>query len=151
MENLPVSEYAFPGPLRDALVGAILDGSKTTTTSLLWEYDHVDDALPQVGDRAVVVDSDDLPVCIEEITDVRIGPLSSVTLAHAVGEGEGYESIEAWRAGHESFWHSDDYRQFAEDPDFTVNDDTQAVFVTFKMSAPACLAAHAGDAVARGR
>jgi hypothetical protein len=32
---LAKAEFVFPGPLRDRLVAAILDGSKTTTTGLV--------------------------------------------------------------------------------------------------------------------
>ena len=35
--GLPVEEYGFPG-LRDALVGAIRDGRKRSTTSLVVQY-----------------------------------------------------------------------------------------------------------------
>ena len=38
-EELPVAEFAFPGPLRDQLVAAILSGGKTTTTGLLADYE----------------------------------------------------------------------------------------------------------------
>ena len=34
-DDLPVVEFAFPGPLRDQLVAAILAGEKTTTTGLV--------------------------------------------------------------------------------------------------------------------
>jgi len=37
--DLPIVEFAFPGPLRDQLVAAILAGEKTTTTSLVADYD----------------------------------------------------------------------------------------------------------------
>jgi uncharacterized protein YhfF len=36
--DLPVAEFAFPGPLRDQLVAAILAGEKTTTTGLVADY-----------------------------------------------------------------------------------------------------------------
>ena len=38
MDELPVAEFGFPGPLRDALVAAILRGEKTSTTGLLEEH-----------------------------------------------------------------------------------------------------------------
>jgi uncharacterized protein YhfF len=37
--DLPIFEFAFPGPLRDKLVAAVLDGTKTTTTGLLQDYE----------------------------------------------------------------------------------------------------------------
>jgi len=52
--GLPRAEFGFPGPLRDRLVAAILDGSKTSTTSLLLGYESSDERLPTVGDRSVL-------------------------------------------------------------------------------------------------
>ena len=42
-DDLPVAEFAFPGPLRDQLVAAILAGAKTTTTGLVADYEHEND------------------------------------------------------------------------------------------------------------
>ena len=42
-DDLPVAEFAFPGPLRDQLVAAILAGEKTTTTGLVADYEHEND------------------------------------------------------------------------------------------------------------
>ncbi|MGW3862422.1 ASCH domain-containing protein, partial [Streptomyces sp. NPDC005047] len=49
--SLPKVEFGFPGPLRDRLVAAVLDGSKTSTTGLLLDYEHEDEPLPRAGDR----------------------------------------------------------------------------------------------------
>jgi uncharacterized protein YhfF len=134
-DDLPISEYAFPGPLRDLLVAAILAGEKTTTTSLLREYEAEDELLPQPGDRAVVIDSAGHSIGIETIEEVRIARLGDVDLAHAIGEGEGYANVAEWRAGHEGFWHSDDFRAAMNDPDFHVDDETLAVLVRFSFEA----------------
>jgi hypothetical protein len=37
------------------------------------------------------------------------------------------------RAGHERFWHGDEFRAYLGDPAFTVNDDTIAVTERFKV------------------
>ena len=68
--ELPRIKFAFPGPLRDQLVGAILDGTKTSTTSLVVEYEVEDEAFPQTGSRQVVVDSSNEAVAVIETTDV---------------------------------------------------------------------------------
>lgn len=130
--DLPVSEYAFPGPLRDQLVAAILSGEKTTTTSLVAQYELEAESLPAAGDRAVVIDSAGDPVCIEEIVEVRVVRLAEVSLEHAIAEGEGFTTVAEWRIGHEEFWHSADFRDAMGDPDFAVDDDTRAVLVTFR-------------------
>ena len=131
-DALPISEYAFPGPLRDRLVAAILNGQKTATTSLLADYALEGEPAPVVGDRAVVVDSAGDPVGIEEIIGVQIVRLGDVDLAHAIAEGEGYESVAAWRVGHERFWHGVEYRDAVGDPGFLVDDDTVVVLVRFR-------------------
>jgi len=131
--DLPVSEYAFPGPLRDQLVAAILSGEKTSTTSLVAGYELDGEPLPAVGDRALVIDSAGEPVCIEEITEVRLVRLGDVDLDHAIAEGEGFTNVADWRVGHEDFWHSAEFRAEMGDENFTVDDDTQTVLVRFRI------------------
>ncbi|PIM73994.1 RNA-binding protein [Streptomyces sp. JV178] len=133
--SLPTAEFAFPGPLRDRLVAAILDGAKTSTTGLVVDYEHEGEALPAVGDRSVVVDSDERPVAVIEVTGVRVVPLADVDLAHVVDEGEGHTSVAEWREGHERFWHSEEMRAALGDPGFTVDDTTPAVLERFRLIA----------------
>jgi len=124
----PVSEYAFPGPLRDKLVAALLDGSKTSTSSLFLEY-TAREPLPREGDRAVVVDSQGEPVAVETVTGVEVRRLKDVPLDHALAEGEGFSSVAEWRTAHEEFWHSAEFRESLGDPGFRVGDDTRVVCV----------------------
>jgi uncharacterized protein YhfF len=131
--DLPAAEFGFPGPLRDRLVAAVLDGVKTATTGLLQDYEIDAEPLPVVGSRAAVVDSAGRRVAVIEVTEVRVGRLGDVDLDHAHDEGEGDESVAAWRAGHEDFWHGPDYRGWLGDPDFTVNDDTPVVLERFRL------------------
>jgi uncharacterized protein YhfF len=133
-EDLPVAEFAFPGPLRDQLVAAILAGSKTTTTGLLADYEHEGEPLPQPGLRQAVVDSAGHRVAVLETTAARVIRLADVDLAHAVGEGEGYTSVADWRAGHERFWHSEEMRRALGDPGFTVDDDSLVVAQAFRLA-----------------
>ena len=132
-DDLPRSEFAFPGPLRDRLVSAILDGSKTSTSSIAAEYEREDEPFPQVGARQVVVDSDKEAVAVIETTAVQHVRLALVPLAHARDEGEGYSTVAEWRDGHERFWHSEEMRSFLGDPFFTVNDDTMMVLERFRV------------------
>lgn len=133
-EDLPIVEFAFPGPLRDQLVAAIVAGAKTTTSSLLAGYQAGNEPLPVPGQRRVVVDSGGKPVTVIETTAVRVIRLAEVDLAHALGEGEGYRSVAEWRAGHESFWHSAEVRGELGDPEFTVNDNTLVVAEAFRLA-----------------
>ncbi|MET7425004.1 ASCH domain-containing protein [Dactylosporangium sp. NPDC005555] len=133
MTDLPAFQFGFPGPLRDALVAAVLDGTKTTTTGLVQDWVLDGDPLPAEGDRAAVVDSDDRPVAVIELTYVELRRLGDVDARHARDEGEGHDTVAAWRAGHEEFWHGEDYRGWLDDPAFTVDDDTTAVLQRFRV------------------
>jgi uncharacterized protein YhfF len=132
-EELPVMEFAFPGPLRDQLVGATLAGTKTTTSGLVADYEHEGEPLPAPGLREAVIDSAGNRVAVIETTAVRVVRLGDVDLAHALGEGEGYTSVAEWRAGHEQFWHSQEVRDALDDPAFTVDDNTLVVAQTFRL------------------
>lgn len=133
--GLSLSEFAFPGPLREQLVGAILDGTKSSTTCTLSEFEVEQEELPQPGQREVVIDSAGRGVAVIEMTEVRTVRLADVDLQHAIDEGEGYTSVAQWRAGHEEFWHSADMREAMEDPDFSVDDSTMLVLQRFKVIA----------------
>lgn len=133
--GLPREEFAFPGSLRDQLVGAILDGTKTSTTSLLDDYLAEGTPLPAVGGRGVVIDSAGAEVCVIENCEVRVVALSDVDEQHARDEGEGYQSVAAWRSEHEGFWHSPEFVAAMGDPAFRVTDDSVAVLVHFRVVA----------------
>ncbi|MFD0786741.1 ASCH domain-containing protein [Micromonospora azadirachtae] len=133
LDDLPRAEFAFPGPLRDRLVAAILAGVKTSTTGLLLGYEREGEPLPHAGQRSVVLDSAEQPVAVIELTDVRVLRLADVDLQHALDEGEGDESVAQWRAGHEEFWHSPQVRAELGDPNFAVDDDTLVVAERFRL------------------
>ncbi|WP_407839899.1 ASCH domain-containing protein [Streptomyces sp. DSM 116496] len=131
--DLPPIEFAFPGPLRDQLVAAVLSGAKTTTTGVLADYEAAGDPLPVAGERMVIVDSAERPVGVLEVTDVRVLRLADVDLRHALDEGEGFTSVAEWRSGHEEFWHGPQMREAIGDPHFTVDDDTPVVAERFRL------------------
>lgn len=126
IDGLPVAEFAFPGDLRDRLVAAILSGEKTSTSTLLADYEQDGEALPEVGERAVVVDSAERPVAVIETTELRVVPIREIDLAFAREEGEGFETVAEWREGHERFWVS--YL-----PHVQVDDETLVVAERFRL------------------
>ena len=130
---MPIAEFGFPGPLRDQLVTAIRNGTKTSTTSTLIEYTIGSEALPEVGERQIVIDSDGKLSAIIEISAVKRVRLSDVDLQHARDEGEGFESVEEWRLGHEEYWHGDEMRAYVGDPEFVVTDSTELVLERFQL------------------
>jgi len=80
-----------------------------------------------VGGRQVMIDSAGQPVAIVETTGFRLARVGDVDLEHARDEGEGFESVAAWRAAHEEMWHSARSRAQLGDPGFTATDDTVVV------------------------
>lgn len=127
--ELPRGEYALPGPLRDQLVSAILDGRKTATTSLLAEYD--DDPIPGPGWLEAVVDSHGRIVCVTRVTEVSITPLSEVDEQHARDEGEDFEDVAAWQRAHTEFWRSPEFVSAVGQVDLT--EETFVVCVRFEV------------------
>jgi uncharacterized protein YhfF len=125
------AEFAFPGPLRDKLVAAILRGEKTSTTGLVAEYEAYGEELPVVGERELMIDSAGVGVAVLETTEVRVIPLSEVDLQHALDEGEGFTSVAEWRADHTNYWQGTEMRAALKDPEFTVDDTTPVVATRF--------------------
>lgn len=131
-DELSPVEFAVPGPLRERLLAAVEAGTKTATSSLLLQYEIAGEPLPRAGDRGVAVDSARKPCFIVETTEVAVVPLAAVSLDHAVAEGEGYHSVEDYRAAHEEFWTSPEMRAALGD-DFELSDDTLVVLERFKV------------------
>ncbi|MFJ9942336.1 ASCH domain-containing protein [Streptomyces erythrochromogenes] len=133
-DDLPPYLLGFPGPLRDQLVAAVLNGAKTSTTGLLAEYEAEREPLPEPGARSLLVDSDERGVAVVEVTAVEVLRLADVGLGHALDEGEGYASVAEWRTAHEGFWHSEPVRTVIGDPGFTVDDDTLVIAERFRVT-----------------
>ena len=133
MIKLRNAEFGFPGPLRDKLVTALLNGSKVATTSLELEFRLNGESLPVPGERSTVVDSDNIPVGIIETVNVKVIPLGEVGIEHAIDEGEDYQIVSAWRLSHEKIWYSGEMREELGDPDFVVDDSTLVVLERFKL------------------
>jgi uncharacterized protein YhfF len=127
--------FADPGELRDELTAAALAGVKTTTASLLVEYEVDGDALPVAGQFDVLVDSADRAVAIVETLGVRVTRLADVDDEHAIDEGEGYANAAEFRVAHERFWNGylEAIRAGLGDPTFQLTDDTMVVLERFRI------------------
>src|SRR5688500_3056606 len=130
-------ELGFAGtPLRRQLVDAVLRGEKTATAGLLVDYEREGEPLSSIGDRALLLDDGDVGVAVVEVTDVRVLRVADYCeLAFARDEGEGFESVAAWREAHEGFWrgHADEIRAYLDDPGWDVTDDTLFVAERFRV------------------
>jgi len=132
-DDLPVSEFAFPGPLRDRLVAAILAGEKTSTTGLHEEYARTGEALTSVGELSHVVDSSGQPVAVIETTEVVVRRMGDVDLAFAIEEGEGFQTVAEWRDAHARFFESSALAAILGNPPVVVDDETLVVCERFRL------------------
>ncbi len=103
---LPPYQLGFPGThLRRRLVDAVLRGEKTATASLREMYKpHTSDPLPRAGERFALVGYSDERCGIVEVTQVEVMALDEVGLQFAIDEGEGFASVEDWRAAGLRYW-----------------------------------------------
>ena len=131
-EDLPVLELAFPGPLRDSGVAAILAGEKTALTGLLQIYEHEGEPVPQPGQRFSVVDSAGQSAAVIELTEVGVVPISTVDDEYARAEGRGYADAAQWRRAHEDFFRSDEVARFLGAVP-VMDDDTLVVTERFRL------------------
>ena len=90
--------------LADELVDLVLDGTKRATAGSVAEYASEGDPLPKVGDLEIVLDGTMRPRAVLQISEVRIGPLSSVDKAFAYDEGEGDRTRDYWLDAHTAFF-----------------------------------------------
>jgi uncharacterized protein YhfF len=86
--------------LADELIELVVHGPKRATAGALHDYEAEAELLPAVGDRAIVTDGAMQPRAVLEVTEVRVGPLSSVDEKFAWDEGEGDRSREWWLGAH---------------------------------------------------
>ena len=105
VEGMRAFSLGTAGEMRDRLTALVLAGTKTATAGL-WrdEYQPEGEALDEVGERQVLLGSDDEPVAVIEITRVETHRFADVPWDFADAEGEGFTSIEHWRDGHRSFY-----------------------------------------------
>jgi uncharacterized protein YhfF len=120
--GLPPLELGYPHTaLRRELVDAVLDGRKTATAGLWEDYVAEGAALDSPGDRCVLLGFEDEPVAVVEITEARLVSAAEIDDQFARDEGEGFESVEDWRAAHEEFF------------DRPIDADTRIVAVRFRV------------------
>jgi uncharacterized protein YhfF len=109
--------------LRRDLVGLVLRGEKTATACLHGEYrPEAGHPLPKVGDESELSGFEDEPVGVVRTTEVAVVRAGDVDLRFAREEGEGFETVAAWRAAHEQFWEGEN-----------ISDDTLIVCQRFAL------------------
>jgi uncharacterized protein YhfF len=92
--------FGLSSKLAEELCQLVLDGKKTATASLPWEYEDKPEEAPFVGGYSVVTDFDGTPKCVVKTTELRVVPFNEVDAEFAFDEGEGDQSLDYWREVH---------------------------------------------------
>jgi uncharacterized protein YhfF len=90
--------------LADELIELVVNGAKRATAGAVADFDAANEAIPSVGDLSIVTDGSMRPRALLEVSEIRIGPLSSVDAAFAFDEGEGDRTLEWWLDAHTWFF-----------------------------------------------
>ena len=102
-ESLEYDAWAF-GDDADLLAELVMKGIKTATSSNYIFYEIENEALPQVGQYSIILDSNDEAKCIIQTTKVYVVPFYEVSEEHAYKEGERNRTLEDWRDIHKTFF-----------------------------------------------
>ena len=99
-EKYQVWYFGDTAEMAKELVELVLEGKKTATASLFWEYEDKPEDEPIVGGYSVVTDYEGVPQCVLRTVELRVLPFSGVDEKFAFDEGEGDQSLDYWRAVH---------------------------------------------------
>lgn len=132
IRSLPRLTFGEPGPVRDLLVGAILDGSKTGSSNLRVLYELWQQPIPAPGDRYALVDSSNQRVAV-----IAFDAVSETTVPEVTADVAAHESatVEQWRQIHRDFWGGfvGDIRTHLGDPAWDLCDAEPVVSTVFRV------------------
>jgi uncharacterized protein YhfF len=79
--------------------GALLisTGVKTTTSSLLWEYEKAGKPLPRVGSLSILENGKGEPICVVETIWLEVLPFEKIDADFAVAYGEWGGTLASWQ------------------------------------------------------
>lgn len=107
------------GQNNDELIGLVLSGKKTATSSL-----YNSENLPQIGEETVICFDNEKEACIVRTVDYKIIKFDEMTTEYAKLEGENDLSLDNWRTTHYNFFKS---------LDASFNEESLIVFETFEV------------------
>ena len=95
------------GKKADELLALVKEGKKRGTASSLIAYRVENEPLPKVGDKSIILDSNNEAHLIIVTRKVTVTPFLQVHPYHGYMEGEGDRSLNYWREVHEIFFKPD--------------------------------------------
>jgi len=96
--------FADTPALADGLLGAVIAGVKTGTSTSLAELEADGDPVPQAGELSILLDGAGIPRALIRTTSVTICAFDDVDAGFAASEGEDDLSLTAWREGHAAYF-----------------------------------------------
>lgn len=127
----PAWSFGDNPALADELLGLVLAGTKTATSTALVEFEHGEEPLPAVGDLSIVLDGAGHPRALLRTTSVRRVRFADVDAEHAAAEGEDDRTLESWRREHERYW-----RRVLPSIGAQFSDDLELVLERFELRHP---------------
>ncbi|MBK5200872.1 MAG: ASCH domain-containing protein [Spirochaetaceae bacterium] len=124
-ENLKNTHKAFDAwhfgsdeDLANSLAKLVLEGKKTSTTSLYCLYRLENSNLPGIGEHSIILDFKNNPQCVIKIVKVEVLPFNKVSEEFAISEGEDDLTLRYWRHAHQRLFESELFhfkKEFRED------------------------------------
>lgn len=113
----PAWQFGATPEQADELLALVLDGTKTATASMLWDFEAEGERLPEPGTLSIILDGREHPRALIETTAVEVVAFDEVDDEHAYLEGEGDRSLGFWRDVHERHFteHATHDRGFSRD------------------------------------
>ena len=98
--------------LTSELADLINKGIKTASCGSFASYQQEESA-PRIGSYNIILDGQNVPVCVTRLVSMRLVRFCDVTEAFARKEGEGDLSLEYWQKEHQRFFTQEGH--FSED------------------------------------
>jgi uncharacterized protein YhfF len=116
LEDYQAWSFGNTPEMADELGELVRQGKKTATASLVWLFEEGIEPYPKVGDYHIILNGQDLPICIIQTTELSEHAFNEVGEEHAFLEGEGDRSLRFWREAHWAFF-SEECRKLGREPD----------------------------------
>lgn len=117
LKELACAGYDGPMPIGPTWLGdsdelslelnqLVVAGAKQATSSLLWEWEHENEMLPDLPLVELLLNWDNSVAAVIETISMESVPFNQVTAEFAYLEGEGDRSLGYWRDVHAAFFES---------------------------------------------
>jgi uncharacterized protein YhfF len=114
--------------LADELIGLVVEGRKRATAGALVDHELEGTPPPEPDTITIATDGAGRARAVLRLTEVRVGPLSSVDDSFAWDEGEDDRTRASWLDAHERF-----FRRYLPTIGATFEPDMATVFLRFEV------------------